>query len=99
MDHAKLDGPLALRVENTTEEDREARAIPVIIRLADAPSEEQSAILRDCGVSGPPEGRRTTSADLSRRDVERLSDEPWVTALSLSMPRYPMRPARRGGLS
>ncbi|MFE0044396.1 hypothetical protein [Streptomyces albireticuli] len=92
MDYKKLDAPLTLRIESV--DDRESRVIPVIVRLADAPSDEQLAVLRGAGVSTASAEHRTVSADLSRQDVERLSDEPWVAMLSLAMPRFPMGSAR-----
>ncbi|GGX74368.1 hypothetical protein [Streptomyces hiroshimensis] len=88
MDYGKLDAPLAVRLAATADDD-EARDFPVVIRLTAPPSAEQLATLKAAGVSRVPEGRRTMSADLSRRDLERLSAEPWVLALSLSVQRRP----------
>ncbi|MER5786147.1 hypothetical protein ABT104_31185 [Streptomyces mobaraensis] len=88
MDYGKLDAPLAVRLAAAADDD-EARVFPVIIRLTAPPSAEQLATLGAAGVVRVPEGRRTVSADLSRRDLDLLSAEPWVQALSLSGERRP----------
>ncbi|MFJ8162323.1 hypothetical protein ACIRBY_15520 [Streptomyces sp. NPDC096136] len=89
MDYRKLDAALG-RAVGAGDADPAARDLLVLVRLTEPPSQAQLEQLRRAGVNGTAGGRTVLTGTLSRRDVETLSEQPWVRSLSLSGSRRPL---------
>lgn len=89
MDYGKLDARLASAVEEAARAP-ESRSLVVILRLTGTPSDREVARLREAGVEAPPSAATVLTGVLSPRDVDELSEEPFVMSLSLSGRRRPM---------
>ncbi len=85
MNYAKTGAALASALSRVTEPS--ARTLPVFIRADRAPTPAETASLEEiAGVNGVAEGRRVFTATLSAKEVEQLSEQPWVRSLELSRP-------------
>lgn len=89
MDYGKLDARLASAVEEAARAP-ESRSLVVILRLTGTPSDQEVARLREAGVEASSSAATVVTGVLSRRDVDELSEEPFVMSLSLSGRRRPM---------
>lgn len=83
MNYAKTGASLASALSHVTEPSE--RTLPIFIRAEREPTPDEASRLEDI-VEGAGEGRRIFTATLSAREVERLSEEPWVRSLELSRP-------------
>ena len=80
MDHAKLDAPLAAAIEAA--EDLDARTLAVFVHLD--PARAPASALAELGLSPPPAQSRLTTATLSPRQVDELSEQGRVQRLGLA---------------
>ncbi|MCX5395220.1 hypothetical protein [Streptomyces sp. NBC_00094] len=82
MSQGKLRGRLRLALMSPA--DASDDRLLVYIELADVPSPEQVALLRQVGATGTIEGHKIITASMSKGEIEPLSREPWVISISLS---------------
>jgi hypothetical protein len=82
VDYGKVTAGLRRALESPLYGGEEPLAI--FIELADPPSEEQIALLREAGVTSSVEGLDIITAELTREGIEFLSEQPWVMAMTLS---------------
>lgn len=87
VDYGKLNVSLAAAVD-APGGDPDSRELLVTIHLAQVPTEEQREVLRGAGVDSSAAERTVMTGTLSRRDVEKLSHQPWVHSLTLSSTRH-----------
>lgn len=84
MDWSKVDPALAVELVDATGGDEEAQrrmAVFVYLDVARADSD----LLAEMGVEAPESGGIGTGT-VSADDVRRLTDQPWVTRVRLSVP-------------
>lgn len=83
MNWTKLDAALAGALEQT-DQNRDARRLPVFVQLDAEASPPDRETLFELGVCGADGQSGTGTANLSHREVEALSEQPWVRRLVLS---------------
>ena len=81
MDYAKLDAGLAAAIEAPGDG---TAGFVVFIRSNRVVGEREAAALRSAGIEAPTPGKRILTATLGPEAIGRLTDEPWVTSISLS---------------
>lgn len=85
MNYAKTGAALASALSHIT--DPSARTLPVFIRTNRDPTPTETALLEEVvGINAVAPGRQVFTATLSAREVEELSEQPWVRSLELSRP-------------
>jgi hypothetical protein len=81
MDYAKLDAGLAGALSGVSDPDDDS--FVVFVRTKGPPSGAAATVLQRCGVN-VREGAALHTGQMSARKITQLSEEPWVTRLSLS---------------
>ncbi len=86
MDHGKLDAALMAALDAIAWDggEGESLSLPVFVEVDADASEEERAVLTAMGVPPAATGHRLVTAHLSPRQIEELSDAPWVRQLRLS---------------
>jgi hypothetical protein len=87
VNFAKVDAPLAASLERIGEDG----LLSVFIRTHEPVSEREQQQLMEVGVSSASLGTRMITAALCPEAVRKLSQEPWVRAISLSQPLRPVQ--------
>jgi hypothetical protein len=82
MDYRKIDAALATALKDS--KDIEERALVVFIHTEHAPNEAEVAFLEKIGSNVGSRGGQVFTATLSAKDVDKLSDQPWVRYIKLS---------------
>lgn len=82
MNHAKLDAMLAAAVDESG--DPEARELIVFVDLEDDAIARATGSFERFGLGGGGDRGGVRTAMLSVRDVDELSEQPWVSRLRLA---------------
>lgn len=88
MDYRKLDGPLATDL-NRPERPADERT-SVFIRTEPNLSEEAKRILADSRIDAGAGTGTILTGELSHEELDRLSEQPWVTTIHLARKMRPL---------
>lgn len=87
MNYRKLDTRLTAaldEIQNDGKKESDEPALSVFIHMAEAPDSTAVRFLKDIGVKLTSKPQQIVTAKVSRRDVEELSQKPWVRYVRLS---------------
>jgi hypothetical protein len=92
VDDLKFDPGLLEALESKP--DPTERQLAVFIHLAADPTGDQISLLQRAGVTDLGAGSLIATGVVSPQDIDVLSDQSWVTALTLSAPLNPLSPSK-----